>query len=450
MIRLAPGTYLRLLGGQGYAMQLKSGKSFLFNETVFDLLTAVRDHPGLSQDELCRLLLEEYDVPDPETFRRDIAESVRDLTVRGLLVYDPDHSSESPVWTPEDRLNHLCMERHLLESVTLELTYRCNERCAHCYVGDAEREPEAELSSTEIFKLMDQMRDMGVLNLTLTGGEVAMREDFMDILRYAVRSGFVVSVYSNGIGFREEDLDEIAALKPRSVSFSLYSGDPAEHDGITRVSGSFERTLYAMMRLKCAGIMINVKTPVMRPAVGGFEKLHTMCRRLGFSHQVSYLICSTNKGCASPTQLRLGDPELYRRLMAVADDGPDPGPIVRRDPDGPVCGACGCCLSVNPYGIVYPCNGYALEMGNIRQTPLKEIWEGDRVKAVAAVRFRDLGEKCLQCDCRDDCLYCPGAMRSETGDPLTPLPETCVIARAVRDTRLRREARQKYKNPGKE
>ena len=69
----------------------------------------------------------------------------------------------------------------------LELTYRCNLRCAHCYVDIKEKD---ELSFKDWCDVMDQLKAMGTVYLLFTGGEILKRDDFIDIALYARRSGF--------------------------------------------------------------------------------------------------------------------------------------------------------------------------------------------------------------------------------------------------------------------
>ena len=432
-MRLMTGTHVNLYGDQAYVIQLRTGFSYLFNETVYDILKIVESDPGITAEGLCGRMLEIYSVDDRDSFRADIMACVTDLVSKKIIDDEAPRNTE-PSLTPEDHINRICIENHILQSVTIELTYRCNERCAHCYVADTEKDAVREMTTEEVFGLMDQLKAMDVLNVTFTGGEVALRKDLADILRYADKSGFAVSVFTNGIGLSDEMLDEIALLHPRSVSFSLYSGIPEEHEAITKIPGSFDRTLYAMMRLKCAGVMVNVKTPVLRTALNGFEKLHRMCGQLGFSHQVSFHICSTNKGCVSPTLLRVGDRETYKRLMRICS-GDTFVPVPPKGADEPVCGAGCCCLSVDPYGNVFPCNGYAVKLGNIRETDIRTIWNSDRMKQFADFKFSSLRRECRECRYSNDCLYCPGAMLAETGDIREPVPETCLIAQAAWEVR---------------
>jgi uncharacterized radical SAM superfamily Fe-S cluster-containing enzyme len=72
-------------------------------------------------------------------------------------------------------------------NVQLDLTYRCNERCIHCYL---DHDDHGEMSTAEIKGLLDQMADAGVFYLTISGGEILMRRDFFELLEQA-RAAFL-------------------------------------------------------------------------------------------------------------------------------------------------------------------------------------------------------------------------------------------------------------------
>src|SRR5580692_8633853 len=81
-------------------------------------------------------------------------------------------------------------------SVQLDLTYRCNERCVHCYL---DHEDHGEMTTSEIKDLLDQLAEAGVFFLTLSGGEILMRKDFFDILEYARALSFYVRLKTNAV-----------------------------------------------------------------------------------------------------------------------------------------------------------------------------------------------------------------------------------------------------------
>ena len=67
-------------------------------------------------------------------------------------------------------------------SVQLDVTYRCNERCVHCYL---DHDDHGEMTTAEICGVLDQLAEAGIFFLIFSGGEVFMRRDFFEILRIA-------------------------------------------------------------------------------------------------------------------------------------------------------------------------------------------------------------------------------------------------------------------------
>src|SRR5213075_1941224 len=85
-------------------------------------------------------------------------------------------------------------------AVQLDITYRCNERCVHCYL---DHDDLGEMATAEIEDVLDQLADAGVFFLALSGGEVLMRRDFFHIVEYARRRLFNVKIKTNGVMMRE-------------------------------------------------------------------------------------------------------------------------------------------------------------------------------------------------------------------------------------------------------
>src|SRR5881396_2125772 len=92
-------------------------------------------------------------------------------------------------------------------SVQLDVTYRCNERCVHCYL---DHDDHGEMTLAEMRDVLDQMAEAGVFFLTISGGEVLMRMDFFDILAHARARMFSVKVKTNMFMIREKEADRLA------------------------------------------------------------------------------------------------------------------------------------------------------------------------------------------------------------------------------------------------
>jgi len=206
----------------------------------------------------------------------------------------------------------------------LELTYRCNEQCVHCYcVVEHGREAEAakrELTYDEHVRLLDELAEMGSLYVTFSGGEVLVRRDFFDIVEHARRRGFVYRVYTNGIGLTDERARRLAALEPLTVELSMFSVDPAVHDAITRVPGSFQRLMAAVHRLKAHGVRVYLKTVVMKPNMNDLVGVRALAKELGvFSHTFTCEVSPRIDGdIHGPSRFQLTEDELVEVLRSDA------------------------------------------------------------------------------------------------------------------------------------
>ncbi len=131
-------------------------------------------------------------------------------------------------------------------SVQIDLTYRCNERCVHCYVDHIDH---GELGFDEVTGLLDQLAGAGTFFLVLSGGEIFLRRDLFAILEHARHRRFSTTIKTNAVLIDEEPAGRVAQAGVASVHVSLYSHRAAVHDAVTRLPGSFERTMNGVRRL---------------------------------------------------------------------------------------------------------------------------------------------------------------------------------------------------------
>src|SRR6202140_2014175 len=145
-------------------------------------------------------------------------------------------------------------------SVQLDLTYRCNERCIHCYLDHA---PHGEMTTAEIKAVLDQMADAGVFYLTISGGEIMMRRDFFEILEHARARLFCVKLKTNGVLIREKEAARLRKLGVETIQISIYSHRPEVHDAITKMPGSLRQSLDAVRFLRQQGLYVTMANVLM-------------------------------------------------------------------------------------------------------------------------------------------------------------------------------------------
>ena len=333
-------------------------------------------------------------------------------------------------------------DRGTLPSALIELTYRCNQRCVHCFNPGAARTPGEkpsrdgyELRTAEVCRMLGELAEMGVFTLTFSGGEPSLRADLIDILWEAKRLGFSFNVYSNG-QLAGNLLHRICDLWPRAIGISLYSAVPEIHDATTGVKGSFDRALESLRLVTTSGVRAMVKCPLMQHTVFGYKRLLELCDELDALAQFDFQITAGMDGDERCTVHQVADEGTLKIIMAdprvamhVGPETPNYG-RQKRPIDGPVCGAGRYTISIAPNGTVYPCNGLPLALGNIQTAGLREIWEKSRtLVAWKAVTLADFDRCGLYAHC-SYCNHCPGMAMAETGDLLAVSKTCCATARA--------------------
>ena len=369
-MKLGRGVFFQKYGEMTYLRHVGQRKDYVFGGIAYDVLHYLRENPDCQLREMCDDLAEEYELEDRESFDADITVFVEQLNSLGILSQPSTHKSSDFLL---EQVHAACIEQKQLFSLTLEITYRCNERCIHCYVDDDAQEDQ-ELTLEEYKALLNEAREMGCINVLLTGGEVSMRKDFLDIAEYAANKGFCVDIYTNGLTLQPKHVQRMTEICVNSVSFSLYGPNAEIHDSITQIPGSFERSLKSALLCKCAGLDVFIKTVVMKQNYDVLEELLQFSKIAGISINTSMVVTTSHKGMPSYC-FRLMDAEKYQRVteLSVLYDIVEGNVVCPEGHDPGLCRAGITGLSVDPYGNVMPCNAIHESMGNIREKSLADI-----------------------------------------------------------------------------
>ena len=340
-------------------------------------------------------------------------------------------------------LTALYMKAGIPQNIHIDVTSRCNLKCVHCYVLQGRKDA---LSTDDITGFLDQAASMGVMILTFSGGEPFLRGDIFKILAHARQKRFLFRVFTNAVLLDERKIEKLLLLGPLMVGVSVYSMDPAIHDRITKVPGSFLKTRAAVERMAKAGLKIEIKTVVMKSNADGYTDIVSWSQSLGPKVTRKYDIVLTPRidGGREPLDLMMDDAGRVRllkslKLKEAVETAEKRGEELEPDssgsglmPDEPVClaGITGCYLS--PDGEVYPCIDWRIPCGNILNLPLKRIWKSKNMKRAKRFKLSELAV-CTGCDLLKGCRVCPGINLLHMGDEKTPSPLTCARTRALKE-----------------
>jgi radical SAM protein with 4Fe4S-binding SPASM domain len=285
-------------------------------------------------------------------------------------------------------------------SVQVDLTYRCNEKCVHCYL---DREDHGEMTTSEVKHLFDDLAEAGVFFLTMSGGEILMRKDFFEILEYARALKFCVKLKTNAVLIRERQADRIRSLGVHSVQISIYSHRCEVHDAITKIPGSLKRSVEAIRFLKAQGLNVTIANVLMLQNMQDYTGVRALAEELGVEATLDPTITPKMDGDRSLLDLNVDNAALQRvfhdaNLVGNVEEFCAPPRNVDEDAlDLLPCSAGHTACYVSPYGDVYPCVQFSLPSGNVRRTPFLDIWRhSDQLNEVRSITARDL-PSCSQC-----------------------------------------------------
>lgn len=340
-----------------------------------------------------------------------------------------------------DRWIRRTVERRLPWSVHLDLTYRCNERCIHCYL---DHEDHGEMTTQEIKNVLDQLAEAGTLFLTFSGGEIFLRPDLFDLISYARQLHFDLSLKTNALLIDSERARKLLALGVRHIQISIYSTDPEVHDAITKVRGSLHRSIAAIRLLQSEGLHVKIACPLMKQNLTAYRGVHTLAEELGVPYVLDLTITPKMDGDISILPLRIPTqnllPILQDPVLRAASDPPSDvvapmltgsassSGIESRAYDDIPCSAAHNSCYISPYADVFPCVQMPIPAGNLRKQRFQEVWsDSATMNRVRAARESQL-PVCSACSIRPYCERCPGLAHMEGGDLLGAYERACEMA----------------------
>jgi sulfatase maturation enzyme AslB (radical SAM superfamily) len=331
--------------------------------------------------------------------------------------------------------NEKVMTLRIPHGGSIDLTYRCNLRCVHCYIGSLRnsQSTELEMRTDKVLSVIDEAVQAGCLYLLLTGGEPLIRDDFSTIYSHARKCGLIVTVFTNGTLVSDEVLALFQDLPPNLVEISLYGASEATYERITQVPGSYERCMQGIGRLLGCGIKLGLKTILMTFNRNELCDMEKIARTLGVRFRFDPAINGCLDGNVSPLTLRVPPEE------AIEIEFSNPGTalgwkefIAKYTPyptdDLYECGAGICCFHVDAHAALKPCLMATDIRFDLSHGSFLEGWH----HIAQDIRTRKLGHAslCRNCDKKHLCGYCPGFLRLETGSEDLPSPYLCALGKS--------------------
>lgn len=354
-----------------------------------------------TMEEIIKVLCQKYD----ESYDKSV-ENVLDFIKKSkkdqFLKRDPH--------PPLKRLNKEDMN---LIDLWINVTNKCNLRCIHCHLSSGVPLKD-EMTTIEIFEVIDEAIGMQLKQLTISGGEPFIRDDILAILEYAHEQPIErLVIITNGTLITEEMAEKLKSCEV-DVQVSLEGAKKETHEFI-RGRGTYDKTIRGIKTLVHAGVYTRIGMTITKNNMDEMEEMAEFAKNMGL-RDLHFIILQEKGRAENNERLKLRNRDyiaIVKRINEISKSTPisisteeafcgKVEKLYKID----LCGAGSSLMSVAANGNVYPCAGLHGEefcAGNIREQNLKDIWKTSEVfKKLRSLSVLDI-EKCFSCDLRFIC-----------------------------------------------
>ncbi len=291
----------------------------------------------------------------------------------------------------------------MVSAMTKNGSWHCNQKCVHCYAAGQPEAEETELSTEEWKRVIDKCREVGIPQLTFTGGEPTMREDLCELIDYA--QWFVTRLNTNGIKLTPELCKNLKDVSLDSMQITFYSSEAAIHNTLVGAE-RFDDTVAGIKNALAAGLNLSINTPLCQLNKDYLTTLQFL-HGLGVTYVTcSGLITTGNAGTGSSENTQLSIDEIKDILRQCSEYAFANGMEISFTSPGWLdsefcqeigitmanCGACLSNMAITPGGNVVPCQSWLSSdiLGNMLTDEWEKIWNSP-----ACVERREYSAKML-------------------------------------------------------
>jgi MoaA/NifB/PqqE/SkfB family radical SAM enzyme len=273
--------------------------------------------------------------------------------------------------------------------VSYNVTRSCNLKCSHCYINaTTDQQLQDELTTEESKRLIDQIAEVSRPLLILSGGEPLLRNDIYELVQYGAQKGLRMGLGSNGTLIDRAAAKKLSEVGIKTVSISLDSHIPAQHDEFRGVLGAWDKAINAIKVLRENDVLVQVNTTLTQENYDQIDAIMTLAEQIGVENYHLFFLVPTGRGA----KIEDISPQMYEDMITntfakthrhklnvrpscapqfmriAAGMGLDMRQWIR----GCVAGQYYCRIYSN--GDVTPCPYLPIKLGNVCETSFKKIW----------------------------------------------------------------------------
>lgn len=359
---------------------------------------------GHSLENIEDELIKKFSDVDSNLIKNDIKSFVSKLSEENIL-------TKKGVSSSNYKMNYLkpasyteiwkkSIENKVPLKVDIELTNMCNLNCKYCYVDLNKPVDIKNIDYKKTIELLDELKEMGTLFITITGGEPTLHPYFKDILKHALKNKFYVRVLTNGSTLNEDaikELNEISKYGLLSIDISMHSLKEDIFNEFTQKPGTFKRVMKTIDMIKQTTIPLSLVCNITNVNIDEIEDISSFCESNQIELQFNPIVY--------PTINNYSNNDFYIDDINVKK-------LIEKDIYLPKRGVCVALTSkcwIDYRGEVNLCELIRTSSGNITLENFKNIWSKLTQKCELKDKLR-LDEECSSCNLREECSICPGIL----------------------------------------
>ena len=309
----------------------------------------------------------------------------------------------------------LLAARGLIHQCMLELTHRCNLKCVHCYIGSrgCDKTPATSLVD-KIETVRGFLLKTGCVNLTVTGGEIGLLPNIFKILK-ELSEDFVLTVMTNATVWTERDYLKLKDIPINTVQVTLFSMNPAIHDVISGVAGSWEKVWRSIATIRQLNIPLRINTSVLKQNAESIPELVEELSKKGLKANIDVKCFpqGQNTDCVAPIHML----QELTKLGIV--------PKLQKSE----CTAIKHKIRLGPDGSIFPCEYLQEKLGNIFDSGIKDDFSQlpSANMMLNAINHSMPEVNCDGCAAKEKCFNCAAFNYAEHKSYSKPNSYICAL-----------------------
>ena len=319
---------------------------------------------------------------------------------------------------------------------TMELLPNCNLKCVHCYLSD-HRYEAVKFPKENVFKIVDELYDNGLLMIYLSGGEPLLRPDFLDIYTYIRKKGIMVTIFTNGSLITDEMIERFKEYPPLEVDISLYGSCEEKYYEVTKERGVFSRVWSNVLKLKDNGIYVSLKTPVISILEDDLENMVSLCKSNDLPYRIAFEINPTIDNI-SKKNYQIPYTRVAELMKKFSDEYPamvknynefvkDKNAFTKKKY---LCSTGRCSFFITYEGKAASCIELRHKAVDILKLGFKDSWELCKKSSYETANPDNY--KCSRCNMATICKSCPAIRERLYGDATIVKESDCAFAQALK------------------